>query len=297
MTNRFKLLPLSAAIFALSVSCAKKEDPVKHSSSKEKTSDKKENVVFFDDFSGTAIDTANWTPRTDVFVNNEQQAYADSSATLYLDKKIEGAENGALMIKALYSPEYLAENGKKFDFISGRMDSRGKKQFTYGTMAARIKMPPGSGYWPAFWALGAQGNWPDCGEIDIMEYVGEPDWIGCAMHGPGYFGDTHLVNKVYLDGTDVSDWHIYSVDWTKDQLLFKVDGKLFYRVTKPIVNNYGPWVFDKPHFLILNFALGGAYPAKINGVKTPYNGIPQSTVDDIKKGNAKVYVDWVKVTK
>lgn len=292
MTKPFqKALLLSALLLLLS--CAKKEEPAK---TEEKSEAKKENVVFFDDFSGTAIDTANWTARTDVFVNNEQQAYADSTATLYLDKNVAGAENGALVIQAHYSPGCLAENGKKYDFISGRMDSRGKKEFTYGSMAARMKMPPGSGYWPAFWALGAQGDWPECGEIDIMEYVGEPDWVGCALHGPGYYGDTHLVNKVYLESTDVSEWHVYSVDWTKDALLFKVDGKLFYRVTRPVVDNYGPWVFDKPHFLILNFALGGAYPAKINGVKTPYNGMPQSTVDDIKKGNAKVYVDWVKVT-
>jgi beta-glucanase (GH16 family) len=284
----------SAAIFLLlTASCIKKEKPATESTN----NSKRESVVFLDDFSGTAIDTANWTSRTDVFVNNEQQAYADTTATLYIDKNIEGAENGALVIQAHYKPGHLAENGKKYDFISGRMDSRGKKEFTYGTMAARMKMPPGSGYWPAFWALGAKGEWPGCGEIDIMEYVGEPDWIGCALHGPGYYGDTHLVNKVYLHDTDVSDWHVYSVDWTKDSLLFKVDGKLFYRVTKPVVANYGSWVFDNPHFLILNFALGGAYPAKINGVTAPYNGVPQSTVDDIKAGNAKVYVDWVKVIK
>ncbi len=147
-----------------------------------------------------------------------------------------------------------------------------------------------------FWALG-NGNWPDCGEIDIMENVGERDWVSAAMHGPHYFGETPIVNKIYLaPDNDISRWHVYSVDWSKDSLLFKVDGKLFYRVTRPMIENYGHWAFDNPKFLILNFALGGAYPAKVNGIKSPYPGMSEATVNAIKEGKAKVLVDWVKVT-
>lgn len=72
---------------------------------------------------------------------------------------------------------------------------------------------------------------------------------------------------------------------------------MYYRVTRPMIEAYGKWAFDTPKYLIANFALGGAYPAKTNGVKTPYNGMPQSTVDAIKSGKAKVLVDWVKITK
>jgi len=62
-----------------------------------------------------------------------------------------------------------------------------------------------------------------------------------------------------------------------------------------MTNLYGAWVFDKKEFLILNFALGGAYPSKVNGIKTPYDGLPQSTVEQIKAHKARMYVDWVKV--
>jgi hypothetical protein len=131
-----------------------------------------------------------------------------------------------------------------------------------------------------------------------MENVGEPDWTGVALHGPGYSGETPLVNKNYFPrDNDVTAWHVYSVDWTSDCLLFKVDGELIYRVTRPMVEQFGPWVYDNRKFIILNCALGGAYPAKINGVQSPYLGLPESTIQRIKDDDAKVLIDWVRVTR
>ncbi|MBB1286765.1 glycoside hydrolase family 16 protein [Flavisolibacter sp. BT320] len=256
------------------------------------------NLVFFDDFSGP-LDRSKWNVVTTGFVvNNEQQAYVDSSLTIYTVTGAagEGAENGALVLHPRFSEGFTTKEGRRFDFLSGRINTRDKVSFTYGSASARIKMTEGAGLWPAFWALG-NGRWPETGEIDIMEYVGEKDWTGIALHGPGYSGETPLVNKIYFPpGTDVTQWHVYSVDWTKDTILFKVDGNLIYRATRPMVEHYGKWVFDDPKFLILNFALGGAYPFKTNGIKEPYNGIPASTVNLIKQGKSKMLVDWVRVT-
>ncbi len=259
----------------------------------------KSDTLFFEDFSQNSLDRTKWNVvGTDFHVNNEQQAYFDSTATIYTVKgeEAQGARSGALVLQAHYSPDFTTINGKNFDFISGRINTRDKVMFTYGTAAARMKLPKGAGYWPAFWALGG-GDWPATGEIDIMEYVGETDWIGVALHGPGYSGETPLVNKYFFpEGEDVTDWHVYSVDWTPEGFDFRVDGRLIYRVTKPMVENYGKWAFDNPKFLIVNLALGGAYPYKTNRVEEPYNGLPQSTVDLIKEGKAKVLVDWVLIT-
>lgn len=256
-------------------------------------------TLFFDDFSGSELDREKWNVvGTDFWVNNEQQVYVDSSATIFLAEgaKAKGADN-ALILKAHYSPDYINYRGNDFDFISGRINTRDKVMFTYGTAKARMKLPEGSGFWPAFWALGG-GDWPDTGEIDIMEYVGETDWIGVAMHGSNYSGETPLVNKYFFpEGEDVTDWHVYSVDWTAEEINFKVDDRLIYRVTKPMVENYGEWAFDNPKYLILNLALGGAYPFKTNGVEKPYNGLPESTVELIKEGKAEVLIDWVLISK
>ena len=170
-------------------------------------------------------------------------------------------------------------------------------EITYGTASARMKIASGAGLWPAFWALG-EGNWPDCGEIDMMETVGDPSWISNALHGPNYFGNTPLAYRYYLPKPQTVDqWHIYSVDWTPDKLVFKTDDVITYTVTKAMVEKYGRWAFDNPKFLILNFALGGGYPNGVNKITSPYFGLSQASVDKIKAGKAKVLVDWVLVTK
>ncbi|GJG89268.1 hydrolase [Gemmatimonadetes bacterium T265] len=264
-------------------------------------------VVFFDDFSGPALDRAKWTVRTtdaaNGAVNNEQQAYVDDEggpgATLRVVRGAEaaGAANGALRIAARAAPGFATPDGKRFDFVSGRLDTRGKVEFTYGTAAARMKLPAGAGLWPAFWALGT-GPWPATGEIDVMENVGDPTWVSSALHGPGYSGDTPLVRRApFPSGQDVTGWHVYAVDWAADTLTFRVDGRAVYTVPRSAVERYGRWAFDNPKFLILNLALGGGYPHAVNGAGAPYPGLPDATVRRIQSGAAVVLVDWVRVTR
>ena len=257
-------------------------------------------VVFFDDFAAPALDRTKWnvTVAGPVY-NDEQQAYVDSPDTVTIARgaDVDGASNGALVLQARYRPGTKTTEGKAQDFVSGRIDSRGKVEATYGRLAARMKLPTGSGLWPAFWALGT-GAWPETGEIDIMENVGETDWTSVALHGPRYSGETPLVNKLFLPrGRDATAWHVYAVDWRPDGFVFTVDDTVAYRATRAMVEHYGRWAYDNPKFLILNLALGGAYPRKTNAVASPYNGLPAETVDAIKAGHARVLVDWVRVTR
>ena len=246
-------------------------------------------TLFVDDFSGRELDRSKWnvivTGRT---VNNEQQAYVDSTEVLYV-------KDGALVIQPRFRPAFKTPQGNTFDFISGRIDTRTKFAFTYGTAAARMKLAGGAGLWPAFWALG-DGRWPDTGEIDIMEHVGDPTWTSAALHGPGYFGDTPLVQRALLPKGSVANWHVYSVDWTPDTLVFRTDGRETYRVTREMVETYGKWSFDNPKHLIVNLALGGNYPFAVNKTETPYRGLPESTVRAIQRNRVRILVDWVRVT-
>lgn len=257
-------------------------------------------TVFFEDFNEQSLDRSKWNVEvTGHTVNDEQQAYVDSAATIYMvkGKDAEGALNGALVLKAIYKPGFTSKEQKKYDFISGRINTQRKMEFTHGTASARMKMTAGAGLWPAFWALG-NGKWPDCGEIDMMETIGDSSWVSHALHGPNYFGNTPLAYRAHFESnTDVTQWHIYTVDWSPSSLIFKVDGKVTYTVTKPMVEKYGRWAYDNKKFIILNFALGGGYPAGYNKVAKPYFGIPENTVNKIKAGEAKVYVDWVLVTR
>ena len=253
-------------------------------------------LVFAEEFNSGGLDRKTWNViGMDFWVNNEQQAYVDSPDTIQFEDGVVGADGGALVLRPVYRPKVDTRKDRNADFISGRLESQHKAEFTYGRVEARIKMPDAEGVWPAFWMLG-NGQWPDTGEIDIMEYVGEKDWTGVALHGPGYSGETPIVNKFFFNPrTDATDWHVYAIEWTKDAILFEVDGRLTYRATRPMIERYGEWRFDTPKFLILNLALGGAYPYKTNMIEKPYNGLPQSTVDAILAGEIAMYVDWVRV--
>ena len=257
-------------------------------------------IIFFDDFTSEKLDRSKWNVEiTGKTVNNEQQAYIDSPETIYIQQGYHDSAHGTLVVHPRYRKGYITQEGKTFDFVSGRINTREKMTFTFGSVSARIKLTSGSGIWPAFWALGTLGQWPDCGEIDVMENVGEPDWANVAVHGPGYSGETPLVNKKFFLPTNfTTNWHIYTLEFTEaNRLIFKIDGELVYRVTRPMVEYYGPWVFSDPKYLILNFALGGTYPFKTNGIRTPYYGIPEKTVQSIQNNNTKMLVDWVKVIK
>lgn len=259
-----------------------------------------EGLVFQEEFDGPALDRSSWNViGPDFWVNNEQQAYIDSTAVLRIvhGDSAGGADGGALLIQAHRWPGFIAEEDRTSDFISGRIESRGRVEFTYGTAAARMKLPAGSGFWPAFWILGT-GGWPETGEIDVMEYVGETEWVSHALHGPDYFGDTPLTGRyTFPQGEDATGWHVYAVDWTPDSLIFHVDGEPTYRVTRANVEAYGRWAFDNPKFLILNLALGGTYPQAVNRVEAPYPGLPAETVAMIENGEGFVLVDWVRVTR
>jgi beta-glucanase (GH16 family) len=255
--------------------------------------------LFFEDFNSSTLDRSRWnavvTGRT---VNNEQQAYVDSPEVFtFVEGSGEGATDGALAIRPRYREGFTTPEGRRFDFISGRADTKGKFGFMHGTASARIKLSIGAGLWPAFWILGT-GQWPATGEIDVMEYVGEPDWTSVAIHGPGYSGDTPFVHRARLDPSDgPASWHVYGVEWTAEAIIFTIDGREIYRATRPTIEQYGAWAFDNEKYLILNLALGGNYPRSVNATDQPYPGLPAATADLIKQDKARFLVDWVRVVR
>jgi beta-glucanase (GH16 family) len=253
-------------------------------------------VIFFDDFADGELDRTKWNVMvTGRVFNDEQQAYVDSGETVYVSDA-DGATGGrCLVLHPRFRPGSTTTDGATFDFVSGRIDTRDRFQFQHGSVAARIKLPGGRGVWPAFWALGG-GQWPETGEIDVMEYVGEADWVSAAVHGPGYSGEAGLVNQLHLTDDDApTDWHVFSADWDADEIVFRCDGRVTYRVTRPMAEFHGRWAFDNDMHLLLNVAIGGVYPFKINGIPSPYYGVAAETVDSIRADEVRMLVDWVRV--
>lgn len=180
--------------------------------------------------------------------NGEKQYYTKRSENVIV-------EGGFLKITA------KKENYESSAYTSTRMLTAGKFDFTYGKVEVRAKLPFGEGTWPAIWMLGSNistVSWPACGEIDIMEHWGHnQNVVQSAMHTPSSNGNT--INHGAQTINDVSTaFHVYTVEWDDQEIVFAVDGKVHYTY-KPASKNSDNWPFTANQFIILNVAMGGSW--------------------------------------
>ena len=178
--------------------------------------------------------------------NNEAQYYTDRADNVIV-------EDGVLKIIA------KKESFEGAEYTSARLLTQDKFEFTYGRVDVRAKLAGAGGTWPAIWMLGAnfpEVGWPRCGEVDIMEYVGnKPGIVQSAIHTPSSSGNTVNVKSTDIQN-ETTEFHVYSVIWSENQITFLVDDEKFYTY-RPDVKNESTWPFDLDQFLILNVALGG----------------------------------------
>ncbi len=222
-------------------------------------------LVWADEFNGNAVDTTNWNFETggEGWGNHEQEYYQSANAS---------TENGNLIITG------RREAAGKNNFTSSRMTTKGKHEFLYGKMEARIKIPVGQGIWPAFWMLGANIDsldWPACGEIDIMEHINKDSLL---------YGTPHWDNNGHVQKGDTlkytpSDYHVYGVEWDENRLQWFLDGNKFHELNISD-SSASTEEFHRPFFLLLNMALGGDWPGQV--------------IDETKLP-AKMYIDYVRV--
>jgi beta-glucanase (GH16 family) len=251
------------------------------------------------------LDLDHWNIETELCVNQEQQIYTADTENVRV-------QDGVLILEAR-DPDPSRQDCPGCEgvwssqdtlgrFTSGRIQSKDKGEFLYGRIEARMQLPLGEGLWPAFWMLGAdidEVGWPECGELDIMENLGYDDWVAVAAHGPGFSGAESRTQRYDLPaGETVGGWHTYRLDWTEDNLRWYVDGVNVHSLLRLTLQlNDQEWVYDHPHFIVLNLALGGHYPYSENEADAPVDGcygLPQATIDALPK---QVQVDWVRVCK
>lgn len=181
--------------------------------------------------------------------NNELQYYTDRPENVVV-------EDGSLKI-TVKKEAFMGSS-----YTSARIITKGLFERAYGRFEARIKLPWGRGLWPAFWLLGGNCDeviWPQCGEIDIMEYRGqEPTVIHGSVHGPGYSA-AEAITKSYELANDRfdTDFHIFGIEWGPDYINYYVDDVLYNQITPDDVP--GEWVYDHPFYIIMNVAVGGSF--------------------------------------
>jgi len=239
-------------------------------------------LVFEDNFDAAELDRSCWNVELHEpgWVNEELQEYVDSKETVCL-------RDGRLLIRPVRT---VCEDGS-ISYISGRISTRHKRDFTYGLFEARLKVPKGKGYLPAFWLMTVDeekyGRWPVCGEIDIMEIKGDQTGIN---HGTLHYGLPHVQNQgtaALTEGDFSEGFHDFALKWEPGLIRWYVDGRLFHEVKKWFSADKGgtpkpfPAPFDHDMYVILNLAVGGNWV-----------GYPDETTDF---ENAVFEVDYVRV--
>lgn len=234
-------------------------------------------LVWSDEFDGNALDESNWTPQTGGggWGNQEAQYYTARTENLRV-------EDGCLVIEA------RKEQYENNEYTSARIYSKGKREFTYGKLEARILLPAGQGTWPAFWTLGNRGNWPNCGEIDIMEHTGNvPNRIMGTLHTvKDKYGSRSSRTYTGIENIE-NNFHVYGCEWTceeksgKDVIRFYVDDVVYSEQVEEVVDDDDYWPFNRPNYFIINLALGGTLGGNIN--------------DAIFDNPVLMKVDWLRV--
>ncbi len=219
-------------------------------------------LTFEDTFDGTQVDPTKWQFQLGTgaqegltqWGNNEQQSYQAKNAVV---------ENGLL---TLYARQ---ESGAALPYTSARLCTRDLFSQCYGRFEARIRLPRGEGFWPAFWLLSQDspyGGWAASGEIDIMEFKGrKPDEIMHTIHFGGVWPNNTYAGKTVTipEGTQ-EDFHVFALEWEEGEMRWYIDDTLTC-----VQNNWRsdghpfPAPFDQPFYMILNLAVGGNFDQNV----------------------------------
>ena len=209
-------------------------------------------IVFEDEFDGRTLDTRKWSHNYPWGPIHNHMAYMDASHVR--------TAGGKLVIRAVNERHPKATDTAKFsgrtlkvNYQAGAIHTSGKFDFTHGYAEARLKVPKGRGYWPAFWLLPTSGGWPP--EIDVMEILtSNPHRSHVALHYGKNWRDHRSHGRWVDDLPDLSaDFHDYGVHWTSDFIDFYLDGKRVHRVGDRAAIAYT----DTPMYLLINLAIGG----------------------------------------
>uniref|UniRef100_UPI004056BFE4 glycoside hydrolase family 16 protein n=1 Tax=Acetatifactor sp. TaxID=1872090 RepID=UPI004056BFE4 len=240
-------------------------------------------LVWNDEFDGDTLDTTKWDYQYGNGGEYGNPGWGNAEWQYYLNREENvKVEDGKLIITAVY------ESDKAMRYTSGRIrtiTNNGEVLFatTYGRVEARIKMPVGEGLWPAFWMLPVDesiyGSWAASGELDIMEAKGRlPGQFSCAAHYGGEWPKNSYSGQeyVYHDGTTISDFHLYSMEWEPGEIRFYVDNECYYTLTdwfsmdSAETHYEKPAPFDIPFYIILNMAIGGNFDKEADAANAEY---------------------------
>lgn len=213
-------------------------------------------LVWHDEFNEGTVPSSEWV------LENWPAGYVNNELQIYTSKPVDGKYTAEIKDGILNINCFKASDGKIY---SARMNALPSKGWLYGYFEARILLPSGKGTWPAFWMMPCNVDWntnpwPKCGEIDIMEEVGaNPDYVSSSLHTMNYnhTKGTQITHEMKCPGAEGS-FHIYALEWTEDEIITYVDGKVQLRALRSSMGtDHDSWPFHYAFYPILNLAWGG----------------------------------------
>ena len=237
-------------------------------------------LVWHDEFNEGVVPGSDWT------IENWAPGHVNNELQTYTSKEVDGKRTLEIKDGILNINCFKGKDGKIY---SGRMNARPSTGWTYGYFEARIWLPKGKGTWPAYWMMPSNVDWntnpwPYCGEIDIMEEVGaDPNQVSSSLHTGNYnhTKGTQKTHAMYLAGAE-EGFHIYACEWTEDEIITYVDGKVQLKATKASMGqDHDSWPFHYAFYPILNLAWGGDWGG--------YKGVDESALPAVMK------VDYVRI--
>lgn len=237
-------------------------------------------LVWSQEFDSPEIDRDIWRFEKGYVRNNELQCYTDSAENAYI-------EDSCLVIQSIKTDD------ENCPYTSASLNTYTTKEFLYGKLEMRAKLPYGKGIWPAFWTLGTdkdENGWPACGEIDIMEMVGGSgrdiatcpfgDYVSdSVVQGTIHYPNEQRFSRAFefSDRKFCDDFHVFGIDWTEDYIKFYVDNVIYNSIDIRQMPE-----FHKPHFILVNTAVGGAWA---------------HSPDETTVFPQKYYIDWIRYYK
>lgn len=232
-------------------------------------------LVWSDEFNAPELNTTNWG--FDVGTGCPNCGWGNNELQYYTAGENLSFSQGKMII------EGRTEQREGKNYTSTRLISMGKREFKFGRVDIRAKLPRGQGIWPAFWMLGANFKsvgWPACGEIDIMEFLGHDEKrVHSTIHFKAGNNATNRTSSLLNDTPLPDEYHVYTLDWQQDKIRMLIDDKLINEFNPATLAGAGH-PFNEPFFFIINMAIGGNWPGSPNA--TTY--FPQW-----------LYVDYIRV--
>ncbi|WP_461533713.1 glycoside hydrolase family 16 protein [Sinomicrobium sp.] len=213
-------------------------------------------LIWQDDFNGTALDSTKWSRIT--------EGSPDWKNYMTTDDQVYDISNGYLHLKGIVNPDTQTDPRP---YLTGGVWTRGKFNFTYGKVEVRAKMDSAQGCWPAIWLLGSTneyGGWPDYGEIDVMEHLNFDNFIYSTIHS-----NTKSSPSSQTASVSPNEFNIYGVEWYPDRIVFTINGATTFTYYKEVGADWRQWPFDRDFHLILSQQLGGSWVGNVNPNQLP----------------------------